>query len=128
VLDNDNTETRNMQAEDPHADTIAAAVTAGVTWLDREVPGWRDRIDPASLRLASPCQCILGQLYRHNPGIEDADYGHVDANGYDYAVLVLHPDILPGKYGFTAPPGVPVRDMQNYFAALDQAWREALAA
>lgn len=45
---------------------IAERVAAGVQLLDEKGPeGWRDRIDVESLSLASPIDCVLGQVYGH---------------------------------------------------------------
>lgn len=35
--------------------------------LDEHNPGWRKKIDLGRLDIASPCNCIMGQLYRR-PG------------------------------------------------------------
>lgn len=42
--------------------TYEEAVAAGVSWLDQEVPNWRQLIDVGSLSLYSPYLCVLGQL------------------------------------------------------------------
>lgn len=45
-------------------------VKRGAEWLDGEMPGWERKIDLDMLRLDSPCNCILGQLF-------DGDFGAV---------------------------------------------------
>lgn len=42
---------------------VQTRVAAGVAFLDRQVPGWVDRIDVDNLNVASPVNCVLGQLY-----------------------------------------------------------------
>ena len=42
--------------------TMTERVAAGAAWLDENQPGWWQRIDLATLDLASSCRCILGQL------------------------------------------------------------------
>lgn len=46
----------------PAITPMLAAVERGMGWLDRNYPGWADRIDPDRLQM-SQCQwCVLGQL------------------------------------------------------------------
>src|SRR5690349_18211046 len=39
-----------------------AAVHRGIAWLDKNVKGWRSKINTYSLDLQYPCDCVLGQL------------------------------------------------------------------
>lgn len=43
--------------------SIEQRVANGVEWLDVNRAGWIGDIDLAALNLASPCRCVLGQLY-----------------------------------------------------------------
>jgi hypothetical protein len=43
--------------------TISERVARGAAWLDEQRPGWVDEIDLHDLALASPCRCILGQIF-----------------------------------------------------------------
>jgi hypothetical protein len=40
-----------------------AAVAEGFAFLDDHAPGWRNRVDPDTLDIASCRRCLLGQLY-----------------------------------------------------------------
>lgn len=42
---------------------IRARVQKGVALLDKEVPDWKERIDPGTLNVAASNSCILGQLF-----------------------------------------------------------------
>ena len=42
---------------------VRARVAAGVLWLDAEMPGWHDRVDPDRLVTRRSGCCVLGQLY-----------------------------------------------------------------
>lgn len=42
---------------------VQTRVAAGVAFLDRQVPGWVDRIDVDNLDVACSVNCVLGQLY-----------------------------------------------------------------
>lgn len=44
-------------------DSNEQAVLKGAELLDRENPGWADKIDLEYLKLDSCLQCVLGQLY-----------------------------------------------------------------
>lgn len=59
--------------------TARTRVQAGVAWLDSNIPDWRGHIDVASLNLAWPTSCVLGQLFAEEA--HDAEY----EDGYDYA-------------------------------------------
>lgn len=43
--------------------SLDARVTRGAHWLDLHTPDWSDEIDVDTLRMGSPRQCILGQVY-----------------------------------------------------------------
>jgi hypothetical protein len=60
-----------------------AEVYAAAAVLDRVGPGWRDRIDPATLDLTSNRRCVLGQLYGHyRRGLVSLRDELVDAAGW----------------------------------------------
>ena len=42
--------------------TVKERVALGVAWLNENYPDWRERIDPATLRMSDACRCILGQV------------------------------------------------------------------
>ncbi len=80
------------------------AVDRGITWLDANIPKWREKIDVKSLKLQLPCKCVLGQL--------DGDF---------YEAVWrrrLDRDEVLG-YGFAASSGIP-------YGTLTGAWRRAL--
>lgn len=94
-----------------------ARAEAGAAFLDKEVPGWDDKIDLLELRMESGCFCIGGQVVRklgrraafrdtpqytglrpfhrfmnwcHRRGHEDLRrLGFIDGNGTDYHHLDL---------------------------------------
>lgn len=43
--------------------SYAAKVRRGVELLDREIPGWHERIDLETLEVISTSHCVLGQLF-----------------------------------------------------------------
>lgn len=49
----------------PHQGTeeFADRVARGAALLDQADPGWQDRINPLTLNIADPFNCVLGQLY-----------------------------------------------------------------
>jgi hypothetical protein len=89
-------------------------VERGGMLLDLEVYGWWRKVDPSSLDLANPDDCVLGQIYR---GII------VNVKGlstYSFAVKRLGLSTLAQLLcGFEAvsPHG---------YEALNEAWRNAL--
>jgi hypothetical protein len=44
------------------APDYAARVAAGAAFLDKQMPGWAERIDLGQLDLFDECGCVLGQL------------------------------------------------------------------
>jgi hypothetical protein len=76
-------------------------VDNGAALLDERLPGWRDHIDPTTLRLEDGCNCILGQLF--------GDYGKgIDMLG-----------VSPTQFGF-------VKGRTTY-ERLTAAWKRVLA-
>ena len=43
--------------------SIAERVANGVKWLDENRPSWIAEVNPDTLALQSPCDCVLGQLF-----------------------------------------------------------------
>ncbi len=43
--------------------TIQERVQAGADLLDREMPGWDERIELGQLSVLSTCRCVIGQLF-----------------------------------------------------------------
>ena len=84
---------------------VTEAVARGIKWLDVKIPGWRDKINPESLNLRYPCDCVLGQ-------IDDDFYASVWKHRLTRAQVF--------RFGFHAPKGMS-------FRALTMAWRRALA-
>jgi len=71
----------------------------GAQLLDEERPGWAREIDLEMLNMASPCNCVLGQIFGH----------------YDYGLRCL--GLGYGReYGFNKSVGG--------YTVLDQIWIE----
>lgn len=83
-------------------------VLRGIELLDRQVPGWRDRIDWDKLDMANCYRCILGQLFgKYSEGVEELG-------------------VLSGThYGFDAPPCLTSGVTSEYFTELAHFWRQA---
>lgn len=86
-------------------------VLRGIELLDRQVPGWRDRIDWDKLDMTNCYKCILGQLFgEYSEGVEELG-------------------ALPGShYGFDAPPYLGSGITSKYFTELAELWRQAAKA
>ncbi len=94
-------------------------VRAGIALLDKKDPGWRDKFNPSTLRMAGSSTCVLGQTF--------GSYGL----GIDVHVLKLRHDMINAsqteEYGFyipvseAAPLGSVVRDI-NYMQ-LGETWK-----
>jgi len=82
--------------------TIRERVAAGAALLDEKRPDWFMEIDCATLNIASGYHCICGQLY----------------GSYERGVQVL--GVHPPSYAF-------LQHMMS-LDALNEAWREAIAA
>lgn len=83
--------------------TIKERVQAGAELLDREEPGWEQRIDVRELDLQDACRCILGQLY----------------GDYDDGIALIHlpdEDSLGFDFGFNST-------MTPQFRTLTRAWK-----
>jgi hypothetical protein len=61
-------------------ETVGARVARGVAMLDREVPGWHDRIVTETLNLEICYHCVFGQLfignYAEGEAVMFSDYGN----------------------------------------------------
>lgn len=119
------------QAQSATADPVSAQQTlftiriqAGVAWLDHHVTGWRDRItEPVSLD--SPCQCILGQIFKHmanrmSPPSYSRSYSLTYQSGYEYAIQRRLSFAEAEAYGFTSR-------IWDGYELLTQLWCQELA-
>jgi hypothetical protein len=90
--------------------TVEERVADGVEWLDAQEPGWAERINLAELDLASPCRCVLGQIY----------------GGFDEAPV---DDISPQLFGFNANLfGTEFANLDEEFTALEVEWRRVITS
>ena len=88
-------------------------VKRGVELLDREHPGWADKIDLRKFDLKSSSECVIGQVF-----------GEYEDN----VQRVVHADNLDGddgyEYGFNIDDA---GDSEEWHVAEDQ-WRRAIEA
>lgn len=82
-------------------------VSRGISLLDQEVPGWRDKIDWDKLDMSNCFRCILGQLF--------GEY----AEGVDYL------RVTGAIYGFDIKPYQTREEHVESFAILTELWRDA---
>lgn len=87
---------------------IPDEIKAGMELLDREMPGWREKINPNLLNLGHCKQCILGQLFRR----------------FDIGVDLL--GVRPELYGFEVYP-ILGSGIDEKYKQLTAAWRAALS-
>lgn len=70
--------------------TVEERAAAGASLLDREVPGWADKVDPDLIDLQSGQDCVLGQVFRVPGELEDpACRTDGNLNGYEQGSKVL---------------------------------------
>jgi len=96
------------------SDTYEEMARRGAELLDRHpnAEGWRDKIDPDSLNLASSCGCVLGQTFGW---FDDG----LDALGLDYSESE--------QYGFALSDDYyDRRSLSARYEWLTRAWRKVL--
>jgi hypothetical protein len=108
--------------------TIPQRVANGVIVLDRDHPGWIDRIDLDELHMNTACRCILGQAFGDyfdapiggttNPEMERADLGFQSYVAVASAQECREIDTHPGER---------VRRDAEY-RALEAEWRRVIEA
>lgn len=81
-------------------------IAAGMALLDEKVPEWWQRIDVDRLNTASPCSCVLGQMYGfYGTGLEAL-----------------------GILGFACDYGFGATGAGGGYPSLTRAWRRAIRA
>lgn len=104
--------------------TYKERIGRGIELLDREVPGWSDKIICEDLDLGDGNQCILGQVFADRKD-EDADE---DDEGYTIGIDALglegHEEIW--SYGFLEDYWSDGREKPGNYDILTAAWKEAL--
>lgn len=108
-----------------NAGTIESRVLTGELALDQVKPDWRDGIDLDNLSMASPCRCILGQVFNgYREGCKQL--------GIETVAFDSNKDALPSyrdaavAHGFEAPPNLDQADRDAYFAALEDEWKQVI--
>ena len=107
-----------------YADQLPEAikrVRAGVEWLDKNYPGWLDKVEVNELELEDSCKCVLGQLFSEEAVNSD------EFTGFGYAMnVVFDPDAeFPydkvSRLGFDS-------DGDVCFSALQIVWEDAISS
>ena len=80
-------------------------VARGARRLDKIEPGWFKRIDLNHLNMASPCNCIVGQLYVKS-NVPDADNPYHDARFDDWAAALFADNRMFGDRGVSVIYGL----------------------
>jgi hypothetical protein len=97
-------------------DTIAERVARGAGWLDATAPGWPERIDLGRLDLASPCLCVLGQVFEEAAKADEYD------DGYDWAKNDLGADAVFLGFDLTMAEA-----SEKAWQEIDAEWRALIA-
>lgn len=69
-------------------------IAKGIALLDKEVPGWCERVDIKVLDLGSPFKCVLGQVFQ-----EEAMESDEEEDGFGFGIHFFQLD-KPTDYGF----------------------------
>lgn len=64
--------------------TAARRVSNGVRWLDKNVPGWEDRITLPVFDIKHACNCVCGQIFKEDAA-ENRPENWENYSGFDYA-------------------------------------------
>jgi hypothetical protein len=106
---------------------VAERVSAGIALLDEKAPGWRDKINLATLNIRNTRECILGQVFKTG---EDSWQ-----SGYDAGCEILGlegcsccsgtAELAPVTYGFDADFS---EDVDVEFDELQTEWERQLSA
>lgn len=99
-------------------DTLFDRAERGAAKLDREVPGWYDRIDLKTLNLESCYMCVFGQLY---PGHYNEGENKFFGSGEDACELAAAHGFSLGDHDDTE------KDEENW-VILNDAWTELIEA
>lgn len=91
---------------------VRRRVALGAALLDKEVPGWRKRINANTLSVRSLCNCPLGQLFQSY------------ANGCHSISLVTWGDFA--EHGFDIDIGIRDEDGNDLYDQLTNEWRKVV--
>lgn len=120
----------------PRSASISARVARGAKWMDTNVPYWWKQVEVNTLDMASPCSCVLGQVFADDPDVTDGR----QTDGFCAGIERLPGDVR-GKaptiwsyigqtyssaawHGFDAVFG---ETREEEFDLLGRAWRKVIA-
>ncbi len=89
---------------------LRARVGRGVELLDREAPGWWERVELGALELTSCTGCVVGQLFGH----------------YEQGLACLGVWRRGHEYGFALPSFSGELDSTETWAELTEIWHEII--
>ncbi len=105
-------------------DVTTQRVKLGVSWLDKNAPDWRSKVDVDKLDIRYPTQCILGQVFKGPIG---SGYWPNGMDGFDYAWSVYDMRDAVIDYGFDAETFIGWREMKTQYANLTEQWKREVS-
>lgn len=111
-----------------HIKNIEARVRRGAKWLDKNEPGWADKIDPDKLDMTTGQHCVLGQVFFDRTDPDSWD------NGFDIGLKALMEDKgdkgeIDAYYGFNEygeeENDLEPEDTNQFWSLLAEGWLRA---
>lgn len=66
-------------------DTLEQRAQAGAEFLDENIPGWEERVNPNRLIMNDCLSCVLGQLYGDfDVALDELDMTYEEATNYGF--------------------------------------------
>lgn len=103
-------EPRPHYSKEEYLQMLRARVGCGVELLDREAPGWWERVELGALELTSCTGCVMGQLFGH----------------YEQGLACLGVWRRGHEYGFALPSFSSELDSTETWAELTEIWHEII--
>lgn len=106
---------------------VEERVARGLEWLDSNVEGWVDKVEINSLRMASSCNCVLGQVFKEHERVDKYNPSRLDETGYGWAMREHNIEDIMLGFDFAAVDAEEIGNDGDPYTYIQEEWERVIA-